>query len=127
MRLLLDGQALMWSLQEPERLADEASAAIRAPVNDVQVSVASLWELSIKQAIGKLTVAGDLREHVALQSFAELPVLGEHAVAVRDLPLHHRDPFDRMLIAQARCEGLTIVTSDRAFAAYDVPLLAARS
>jgi len=60
---------------------------------------------------------------VARQSFIELPVLGEHTVAVRVLPLYHRDPFDRMLIAQARCEGFTIVTSDRAFAAYDVPIL----
>lgn len=127
MKLLLDSQALVWSLQEPERLSTAAAAAIIKPANDVQVSIASLWELSIKQSIGKLTVAGDLREHIALQSFVELPVLGEHAVAVRDLPLHHRDPFDRMLIAQARCEGLTIVTSDSAFAAYDVALLDARS
>jgi PIN domain nuclease of toxin-antitoxin system len=126
-RLLLDSQVVIWSLQEPERLSPEAGTAIRKPANDVLVSVASIWELSIKQSIGKLTVAGDLREHIALQSFAELPVLGEHAVAVRDLPMHHRDPFDRMLITQARCEGLTIVTSDSAFAAYEVPLLGARS
>ncbi len=68
---------------------------------------------------------GDLREHLKLQGFSELPVLGDHALAVRDLPAHHRDPFDRLLIAQARCEGLTIVTSDRAFAAYDVPIMPA--
>jgi PIN domain nuclease of toxin-antitoxin system len=70
-------------------------------------------------------VDGDLREHLTLQSFSELPVLGEHALAVRDLPPHHRDPFDRLLIAQAMCEGLTIVTADRAFAAYDVSIMAA--
>ena len=125
MRLLLDSHVVLWSLQSPERLATEALAMITDPVNSVDVSVASLWELSIKQSIGKLTVDGDLREHLSLQSFSELPVLGEHAIAVRDLPPHHRDPFDRLLIAQARYEGLTIVTNDRVFTAYDVPILPA--
>ena len=125
MRLLLDSQVVLWSLQSPERLPVEAVAAITDPVNSVDVSVASLWELAIKQSIGKLTVDGDLREHLTLQSFSELPVLGEHALAVRDLPPHHRDPFDRLIIAQAMCEGLTIVTADRAFAAYDVPIMSA--
>jgi PIN domain nuclease of toxin-antitoxin system len=68
---------------------------------------------------------GHRNDKLRFQKPAELPVLGEHAVAVRDLPPHHRDPFDRLLIAQARCEGLTIVTSDRVFAAYDVPILIA--
>lgn len=125
MKLLLDSQVVIWSLQEPERLCTAAAMAIREPANDVLVSVASIWELSIKQSLGKLVVEADLREYLGRQSFDELPVLGDHAVAVRDLPMHHRDPFDRMLIAQAWCEGLTIVTSDRAFAAYDVPMLAA--
>jgi PIN domain nuclease of toxin-antitoxin system len=124
-RLLLDSHVVLWSLQSPERLPTQVVAVITDPVNSVDVSVASLWELAIKQSIGKLTVDGDLREHLNLQSFSELPVLGEHAVAVRDLPPHHRDPFDRLLIAQARCEGFTIVTSDRVFAAYDVPILPA--
>ncbi len=125
MRLLLDSHVVLWSLQSPERLPADVVAMITDPVNSVDVSVASLWELAIKQSIGKLTVDGDLREHLSLQSFSELPVLGEHAIAVRELPIHHRDPFDRLLIAQARCEGLTIVTSDRVFAAYDVPILPA--
>jgi PIN domain nuclease of toxin-antitoxin system len=124
-RLLLDSEVVLWSLHSPERLPAEAVTAITDPVNSVDVSVASLWELAIKQSIGRLTVDADLREHLALQSFSELPVLGEHALAVRELPPHHRDPFDRLLIAQARCEGLTIVTADRAFAAYDVPIMAA--
>ena len=123
MRLLLDSQVVLWSLECPERLSEETVAAITDPLNSVDVSVASLWELAIKQLIGKLKVDGDLREHLRLQSFSELPVLGEHAVAVRDLPVHHRDPFDRLLIAQASCEGLMIVTADRAFAAYDVPIM----
>ena len=125
MRLLLDSHVVLWSLQSPERLPADVVAVITDPVNSVDVSVASLWELAIKQSIGKLTVDGDLREHLTLQSFSELPVLGEHAVAVRDLPPHHRDPFDRLLIAQARCEGLTIVTNDHVFTAYNVPILAA--
>ncbi|HVE97312.1 MAG TPA: type II toxin-antitoxin system VapC family toxin [Pseudonocardiaceae bacterium] len=125
MRLLLDSQVVLWSLDSPERLPTEVVTAITDPANSVDVSVASLWELAIKQSVGKLKVDGDLREHLTLQSFSELPVLGEHALAVRDLPLHHRDPFDRLLIAQAMCEGLTVVTSDRAFAAYDVPILPA--
>lgn len=125
MRLLLDSQVVLWSLQRPERLPAKVLASITDPVNSVDVSVATLWELAIKQSIGKLTVDGDLREHLTLQAFSELPVLGDHALAVRDLPAHHRDPFDRLLIAQARCEGLTIVTSDRAFAAYDVPIMPA--
>jgi PIN domain nuclease of toxin-antitoxin system len=124
-RLLLDSQVVLWSLESPERLPTEVVAAITDPVNTVDVSVASLWELAIKQTMGKLKVDGDLREHLTLQSFSELPVLGEHALAVRDLPPHHRDPFDRLLIAQAMCEGLTVVTSDHAFAAYDVPILPA--
>ncbi len=122
MRLLLDTVAVVRWLDPSPPLSRRAQDAITT-ADDVRVSVVSLWELSIKQSIGKLTVRADLREHVARQSFIELPVLGEHTVAVRDLPLYHRDPFDRMLIAQARCEGFTIVTSDRAFAAYDVPIL----
>ncbi|MDQ4010654.1 MAG: type II toxin-antitoxin system VapC family toxin [Actinomycetota bacterium] len=125
MRLLLDSQVVLLSLESPERLPTKAVAAITDPANSVDVSVASLWELAIKQSIGKLKVDGDLREHLTLQSFSELPVRGEHALTVRDLPLHHRDPFDRRLIAQAMCERLTIVTADPAFAAYDVPILPA--
>jgi PIN domain nuclease of toxin-antitoxin system len=124
-RLLLDSQVVLWSLRSPELLSPEVVTAVIDSSNSVDVSVASLWELAIKQSVGKLTVDGDLREHLKLQSFSELPVLGEHAMAVQRLPLHHRDPFDRMLIAQAQCEGLTIVTSDRAFAAYGVPILPA--
>lgn len=123
MRLLLDSHVLLWSLQGTERLATAVVSAIVDPANSVDVSVASLWELAIKQSLGKLAVDGDLREHLSRQSFSELPVLGEHAQAVRHLPLHHRDPFDRLFIAQARCEGLTIVTADRTFAAYDVPIM----
>jgi PIN domain nuclease of toxin-antitoxin system len=124
-RLLLDSQVVLWSLRSPDRLPPQVVTAITDPTNSVDVSVASLWELAIKQSVGKLTVDGDLREYLTLQSFSELPVMGEHVMTVQHLPLYHRDPFDRLIIAQALCEGLTIVTSDRAFTAYDVPILPA--
>ena len=125
MKLLLDSEVLLWWLDGAERLSRESEAAIRCAASDVAVSVVSLWELSIKQSLGKLRVDGDLLEHMAQQPFAELLVLGVHAVGIRDLPWHHRDPFDRLLIAQARCEGLMLVTSDRAMTAYDVPIMPA--
>lgn len=125
MRLLLDSHVIVWWLDGGQRLSEQAAAAIANPSNEVRVSVASLWELSIKQSVGKLKIDGDLREHVAAQSFVELLVLGQHAVAVIDLPRHHRDPFDRMLVAQAALEGLTLLTADPALSAYDVAIMAA--
>jgi PIN domain nuclease of toxin-antitoxin system len=125
MRLLIDSHALLWWLEGGERLSAEAREAIMSRHNEVAVSVASLWELAIKQSLGKLRIEADLREHVRYNNFAELPVLGEHASAVRTLPRNHGDPFDRLLVAQARCEGLTLVTRDRRLASYDVPVLKA--
>ncbi|MDN5916941.1 MAG: type II toxin-antitoxin system VapC family toxin [Pseudonocardia sp.] len=125
MRLLIDSHVLLWWLDGADRLGATARAAIGDGDNEAVVSAATLWELSIKQAAGKLDVDVDLREHSAEQGFRELPVSGRHAVAVRGLPRHHRDPFGRMLIAQAGLEGLTLVTADRALAVYDVPILPA--
>lgn len=123
MRLLLDTHILLWWLSDQERLSERAAKAIADGKSDVVVSVATLWELSIKQSAGKLRIQGELREHLAMQAFSELSVCSNHAYAVRDLPLHHRDPFDRLLVAQAQCEGLTLVTADRQLAAYDVTIL----
>jgi PIN domain nuclease of toxin-antitoxin system len=89
------------------------------------VSVASAWELAIKKSSGKLEAPNDLREQVVRHEFEFLPIGVEHAVAAGALPLIHRDPFDRMLIAQAAIEGLTIVTRDRRFLEYGVPVLPA--
>jgi len=125
MRLLVDGHVLLSWLRGSGGLSPDAVAAIRSRTNDVFVSVATLWELAIKHSLGKLKVDVDLREHVREQRFEELPITADHAAAVRDLPPHHRDPFDRMLVAQARCEGLTLVTHDRAMTAYDVPIVIA--
>lgn len=125
MRLLLDSHVLLWWLQGSGGLSFDATAAIRSRTNDVYVSVATIWELAIKQSLGKLKVDVDLREHLRGQGFEELAILGEHAAAVQTLPRHHQDPFDRLLVAQARCEGMTLVTYDRAMTAYDVSLLLA--
>jgi PIN domain nuclease of toxin-antitoxin system len=119
-RLLLDTHALLWALIEPERLADEALAAVTDPQNDVTVSA-----VSIKQAAGKLDAPDDLPSALAEQRFVPLPVTLSHALRAGRLPLHHTDPFDRMIIAQAGLEDLTIVTRDRAFRPYGVSLLAA--
>ena len=125
MRLLLDTHALLWALAEPERLAKEARDAVRDGRNEVLVSAASVWEISIKEAAGKLRAPDDLLEVTADAGFGSLPILARHAVVAARLPAHHRDPFDRMLIAQAREGGLTIVTRDERFRAYDVGILLA--
>lgn len=103
----------------------DARRVIEQQENDVVVSAASIWELAIKRSIGKLTIARDLLEEIDAADLTQLPITVEHAEAVAALPLHHRDPFDRLLIAQAQLEGLTIVTRDAEFAQYDVSLLAA--
>ncbi|MDQ2880690.1 MAG: type II toxin-antitoxin system VapC family toxin [Actinomycetota bacterium] len=124
MRLLLDTNVLIWWLAESPRLSKETRDAITAEP-EVIVSAVSAFEIAVKSAIGKLRVPGDLEVQTVEQAMTELPVTVRHGLAVGQLPMHHRDPFDRLLIAQAQCEGLTIITADRAFAAYDVPIMAA--
>lgn len=125
MRLLLDSHALLWWLDAGPKLGAAARSAIADPSSEVHVSAVSIAELTIKISSGRLTVDGDLAEHVVLNEFRELPLAIAHGSALRDLPWLHRDPFDRLLIAQARVEDLTLVTSDRAMSGYDVPLMAA--
>lgn len=93
------------------------------PTNIVFVSAASVWEIAIKRSIGKMEAPDDLLERVEEANFEPLPVGFDHAERVAALPLHHRDPFDRLLVAQAQVEGATLVTVDRALAAYDVKRL----
>ena len=124
MRLLLDTHALLWWLADRELGAD-ARAAIEDPLNDVFVSAATAWEISIKRSLGKLRAPDDLTAQLAANAFTSLPISVDHALAAGSLPKHHDDPFDRMLIAQATMEELTLVTRDPRFAAYDVRLLAA--
>ena len=126
MRLLLDTNALLWWWFAMPHLGPRAREVIAEPANDVLVSAASACEMALKQAIGKLDAPADMEQRLVEDAFLPLPVTVRHGIVIRELPLHHRDPFDRILIAQAQTEGLTLVTADRVFAAYDVPLLDAR-
>jgi PIN domain nuclease of toxin-antitoxin system len=123
--LLIDAHAFCWWIADQPELADEARAAIADPDNIVGVSAATIWELAIKQAAGRLEFAGDFREELETNRFDVLPIGLEHALAAARLPPHHNDPFDRMLVAQAQIERLTIVTRDRRIREYEVPVLAA--
>lgn len=122
MRLLLDTSALLWWLAG-EGLTDQAREAVADPGNLVAVSAVSAWEISIKKALGKLTAPDDLVHQIEAGGFTPLPVTVAHGIAAGQLPRHHDDPFDRMLIAQAVAEGLTIVTRDRRFSHYQAVLL----
>lgn len=127
MRLLLDTHVWLWGAMESRRLGDATRAVILDPDNDVYVSAASIWEVALKHEVGKLALPVPLPDFVAAQTgpgIAELlDVTARHAVAATTLPRHHRDPFDRMLLAQAQVEGLTLVTVDEALRPYGVPLL----
>ena len=123
MRLLVDSHVLLWHLLDDPRLKPAPAAAIEDEGAQVLVSVASLWEIAIKAGLGKLEVPEDLPEQIEQLGFQLLPVEPQHAWAVRDLPHHHGDPFDRLLIAQARIESLSIVTADPSFEAYDVTVV----
>ena len=125
MTLLLDTHALLWWLDDPALLSDEARGAIGDGRNVVFVSAAVAWEIAIKSGLGKLDAPADLESAMASNRFRPLPVTIAHALAVRDLPPHHRDPFDRLLIAQAIQEGLRLVSRDPEVKKYDVPLIVA--
>lgn len=122
MNLLLDTHALLWWLAD-EELTAEARAAIETPDNGVLVSAASVWEIAIKRSLGKLRTGNDLVGAIGASGFEQLAITFEHAEAAGALPAHHADPFDRMLIAQAQALGLVIVSRDRAFDRYPVPVL----
>lgn len=125
MRLLLDTHVLLWWFNEPERLTQQAHAAIAEQTNDVFVSAATVWEAGIKAGFGKLRGADDLAARIVEQRLGELPITFAHAEVAAALPGHHGDPFDRLLIAQAQCEGLTLVSRDARLASYEVTILAA--
>ena len=123
MRLLLDTSTLLWWLDDDRKLGAAARAAIASPDNEVYVSAASAWEISVKRASGKLDAPFDVADALERSFFIELPIEVAHAMAAGELPSHHKDPFDRMLVAQARVEGLTLVAHDAGIARYDVELL----
>lgn len=123
MQLLLDTHAFLWWLDDSPKLGPQARAAIGDGGNAVFVSAASAWEIAVKRASGKLDAPGDIAEWIAQCDFGDLPIEVEHAVAAAELPRHHTDPFDRMLIAQAQLEELTLVAHDDELGKYDVAVL----
>lgn len=130
MNLLLDTQALLWWKEGSRKLGPRARRAIERDAATVRVSAASAWEIAIKSRAGRLRLAEPLHtwipDGLIQDGFLMLDITPAHAVAVASLPDHHDDPFDRLLIAQARGEGLMVVTSDLEFEAYDVAVLDAR-
>lgn len=125
MRLLLDTHVLLWWLGRSARLGQSARAAIADPSAEVLISAVSAWEIEIKRELGKLKAPMDLPDQLVAHGFNELPVSVAHGCATGGLPPHHRDPFDRMLVAQAALEQAILVTADHKMAAYDVPILEA--
>jgi len=121
-KLLLDTHVVLWQLSGVQRLGVRASEAI-ASAAELAFSVVSFAEIGVKAAVGKLTVPDDLHAHVVGTGLRVLGLSPDHGLAVASLPLHHRDPFDRLLVAQARHEGLTLVTADTRLHAYDVAVL----
>ena len=123
-RLLLDTNVAVWLLLgEREHVSDAAVGALEDERNEIAVSAASVWEIAIKRSLGKLEIEDRWATALTRLGFEPLPVNAVHAEAVEALPWHHRDPFDRLLVAQASVEGRTLVSSDPRLAAYGVDVL----
>ena len=125
MRLLLDTHAYLWWDMGGGHLHPAAFTAIADPGNDVLVSAASVWEIAVKRAIGKLAFEGGIAENLRQNGFEVLPIRADHAERAGTLPPHHRDPFDRMLVAQAELDKLVLVTRDSRMQPYGTPILCA--
>lgn len=125
MKLLLDTHSLLWWLEDPTLIAETARIEIANPRNAVYVSAASLQEIVIKQRQNRLTCPEPLLPLLDVNRFSHLPITLTHALALRELPLLHKDPFDRQLVAQCRCDAMTLVTRDRVLMTYDVSFLLA--
>jgi PIN domain nuclease of toxin-antitoxin system len=124
-KLLVDTPVLLWWFDGESPLSAEAATAIGDPTNRVLVSAASLWEMAIKRALGKLAFPERLIDLMGEEGFQTLPIAAAHALLAGALPAHHTDPFDRMLVAQTQLEGCRLVTRDTRLGAYGVPILAA--
>ena len=123
MGYLLDTHTLLWALGEPDTLSNRARAAIGDTGNIIHVSTASLWECAIKASIGKLELPEEFFDAVAMAGFEELQIRVPHLKVYGELPMHHRDPFDRILVAQAKAESLTLISQDSKIAEYEVDIL----
>jgi PIN domain nuclease of toxin-antitoxin system len=125
MKLLLDTHVLLWAAGEPARLSASARRLINDADNEPLFSVASLWEIAIKRGLGRKDFQVDarlLRRGLLDNGYSELPIMSDHVVAVEDLPAIHKDPFDRLLVAQATVEGITLLTLDLVVARYPGPI-----
>lgn len=124
MKYLLDTHIILWWLTTPEKIHKKAQKIIKDKSNSIYVSSASLWEMAIKKSIGRLTLPHNLIEIMAIENFKILPINAEESLNVADLPMHHTDPFDRLMIMQAKLNDLIIITRDAKFAEYPVITLA---
>jgi len=118
LKILLDTHLLLWWLMDARRLSRKARELVQDPSHTIFLSVASLWEIRIKEALGKVEVPENFDEAVAMETFEVLPIYAAHTKALKSLPMHHRDPFDRMLIVQAMTERLQLLTADEGLAVY---------
>jgi len=126
-KLLLDTHLLLWAAGQPDRLPSAARSLIDNPENELLFSAASLWEVAIKRGLGRDDFQVDarlLRRGLLDNGYGELPILSEHVVAIESLPPIHKDPFDRVLVAQATVEGITLLTTDALVAQYPGPIRA---
>jgi PIN domain nuclease of toxin-antitoxin system len=125
-KLLLDTHAFLWSIMG-EKMSQRAEAAFLDTDNELYLSAASYWEICIKQNIGRLELADDWPKAFDREMLANgikwLPIEKQHCRGIAELPPHHRDPFDRLLIAQTRCEGMTLLTADNNIRQYDIPAI----
>jgi PIN domain nuclease of toxin-antitoxin system len=126
-RILVDTHCLLWALARPEALSVDAAALLTNGETEIVFSAASVWEIAIKSSLGKLRLSpanGDsLFDIIDRQTLTPLPILHSHARRVANLPLHHGDPFDRLLIAQAQIENLTVMTADDQFLRYEIEII----
>jgi PIN domain nuclease of toxin-antitoxin system len=125
MKLLLDTHLLLWAAGQPERLSERALSFIQSPENELFYSPASLWEIAIKRGLGRADFKVDarqLRRALLDNGYSELPIGSEHVVSIEGLPPIHKDPFDRILVAQAQVEGITLLTADPVVAQYPGPV-----
>jgi PIN domain nuclease of toxin-antitoxin system len=124
-KLLIDTQLLLWAAGQPDRLSASARSQLTSRSNDLYFSAASIWEVSIKNSLGRDDFRADprvLRRGLIDNGYLELPITAQHAAQVDTLPSHHKDPFDRMLIAQAISEGFTLLTTDSQLTRYKGPV-----
>jgi PIN domain nuclease of toxin-antitoxin system len=126
MKLLLDTHVLLWAAGSPDQLPPDARALLDDPDNELLFSAASLWEITIKRGLGRADFQVDarvLRRGLLDNGYLELPITSEHTVFIESLPPIHKDPFDRVLVAQATVEGITLLTADTLIAQYPGPIL----